>query len=28
VGFWASLYEPDPRMIRYVKKVEPTRRPS
>jgi len=28
VGFWDSLYEPDPRMIRYVKKVEPTRRPS
>jgi ribosomal protein S18 acetylase RimI-like enzyme len=28
VGFWDSIYEPDPRMIRYVKKVEPTRRPS
>ncbi|HEY7037928.1 MAG TPA: GNAT family N-acetyltransferase [Methylomirabilota bacterium] len=28
VGFWDSLYEPDPRMIRYVKKVEPTRRDS
>lgn len=28
VGFWDSLYEPDPRMIRYVKKVEPTRRSS
>lgn len=28
VGFWDSLYEPDSRMIRYVKKVEPTRRPS
>ena len=26
VGFWESLYEPDPRMIRYVKKMEPTRR--
>lgn len=26
VGFWESLYEPDPRMIRYVKKTEPTRR--
>ena len=28
VGFWDSLYEPDPRMIRYVKKVDATRRPS
>lgn len=28
VGFWNSLYEPDPRMIRYVKKVDATRRPS
>jgi ribosomal protein S18 acetylase RimI-like enzyme len=28
VGFWDSLYEPDHRMIRYVKKVEPTRRDS
>jgi len=28
VGFWDSIYEPDPRMIRYVKKVDPTRRPS
>jgi ribosomal protein S18 acetylase RimI-like enzyme len=28
VGFWASLYEPDPRLIRYVKKIEPTRRDS
>jgi ribosomal protein S18 acetylase RimI-like enzyme len=28
VGFWDSLYEPDPRMIRYIKKVEPTRRDS
>lgn len=28
VGFWDSLYEPDPRMIRYVKKVDGTRRPS
>lgn len=28
VGFWDSLYEPDPRMIRYVKKVDVTRRPS
>ncbi len=28
VGFWDSLYEPDPRMIRYVKTLEPTRRPS
>lgn len=28
VGFWDSLYEPDPRLIRYVKKIEPTRRPS
>ena len=28
VGFWDSLYEPDPRMIRYVRKVDPTRRPS
>jgi ribosomal protein S18 acetylase RimI-like enzyme len=26
VGFWDSRYEPDPRLIRYVKKVEPTRR--
>ena len=24
VGFWESLYEPDSRMIRYVKKMEPT----
>jgi ribosomal protein S18 acetylase RimI-like enzyme len=28
VGFWDSLYEPDPRMIRYVRKVDSTRRPS
>jgi ribosomal protein S18 acetylase RimI-like enzyme len=28
VGFWDSIYEPDPRMIRYVKKVDATRRPS
>lgn len=28
VGFWDSIYEPDPRMIRYVKKVDSTRRPS
>ena len=28
VGFWNSLYEPDPRMIRYIKKVDATRRPS
>ena len=28
VGFWDSLYEPDPRMIRYVKEVDATRRPS
>ena len=28
VGFWDSLYEPDSRMIRYVKELEPTRRPS
>jgi ribosomal protein S18 acetylase RimI-like enzyme len=28
VGFWDSLYEPDPRLIRYVKKIEPTRRDS
>lgn len=28
VGFWDSLYEPDPRMIRYVKKVDVARRPS
>ncbi len=28
VGFWDSIYEPDPRMLRYVKKLEPTRRPS
>jgi len=28
VGFWDSIYEPDPRMIRYVKKVDVTRRPS
>jgi ribosomal protein S18 acetylase RimI-like enzyme len=28
VGFWDSLYAPDPRMIRYVKKVDATRRPS
>ena len=27
VGFWDSLYEPDPRLIRYVKPVESTRRP-
>jgi ribosomal protein S18 acetylase RimI-like enzyme len=27
VGFWDSLYEPDSRMIRYVKKVDSTRRP-
>ncbi|HEX7786155.1 MAG TPA: GNAT family N-acetyltransferase [Methylomirabilota bacterium] len=26
VGFWDSLYVPDPHLIRYVKKVEPTRR--
>jgi len=26
VGLWESLYEPDPHMIRYVKKMEPTRR--
>ena len=28
VGFWDSIYEPDPRLIRYVKKVESTRRVS
>jgi ribosomal protein S18 acetylase RimI-like enzyme len=28
VGFWNSLYEPDPRMIRSVRKVDSTRRPS
>jgi ribosomal protein S18 acetylase RimI-like enzyme len=28
VGFWDSLYEPDPRMIRYVKKTDATRRTS
>jgi ribosomal protein S18 acetylase RimI-like enzyme len=28
VGFWDSLYEPDPRMTRYVRKVDSTRRPS
>jgi hypothetical protein len=28
VGFQDSLYEPDPRMIRYVRKVDSTRRPS
>lgn len=28
VGFWDSIYEPDPRMIRYVKKVDVARRPS
>jgi len=28
VGFWDSLYEPDPRMIRYVRKVDSSRRPS
>ena len=28
VGFWDSLYEPDPRMIRYVRKVDSKRRPS
>lgn len=28
VGFWDSIYEPDRRMIRYVKKVDATRRPS
>ena len=28
VGFWDSLYEPDPRMIRYVRKLDSTRRPS
>ena len=28
VGFWDSLYERDPRMIRYVRKVDSTRRPS
>ena len=28
VGFWDSIYEPDPRMIRYVKKVDVTRRHS
>jgi ribosomal protein S18 acetylase RimI-like enzyme len=27
VGFWDSLYEPDSRTIRYVKKVDSTRRP-
>ena len=28
VGFCDSLYEPDPRMIRYVRTVDSTRRPS
>lgn len=28
VGFWDSQYEPDLRLIRYVKKIEPTRRDS